>query len=127
MDPVYGYQAVNVEAEIRDSSSLLHWMKRMLEVRKQHPVFGVGSFEVLGTENPSALAYVRTEGDDLVMCVNNLSRFAQPVELSLQRFAGKVPIEMLGRIPFPPIGELPYFITLGAYQFFWFQLVDPTP
>jgi maltose alpha-D-glucosyltransferase / alpha-amylase len=96
----------------------------MLEVRKQHPVFGTGSFEVLGAENPSVLAYVRCEGDDLVLCVSNLSRLAQPVELALQRFSGKVPIEMLGRVPFPAIGDLPYFITLGPYQFFWFQLVD---
>ena len=126
MDPVYGFQAVNVEAETRNQSSLLHWMRRLLLVRKQHPLFGTGSFEVIPTENPSVLAYVREDGDDLVLCVNNLSRFAQPAELPLQRFAAKTPMELLGRVPFPRIGELPYFITLGSYSFYWFQLVDQT-
>ena len=124
MDPVYGYQAVNVEAEQRDPSSLLHWMKRMLEVRKQHPLFGTGSMEIINVDNPSVLGYVREEGDDIVLCINNLSRFAQPAELPLQRFDGKTPIELLGRVPFPRIGELPYFVTLGPYAFYWFQLVD---
>jgi maltose alpha-D-glucosyltransferase/alpha-amylase len=141
MDPVYGYQACNVEAELRDPSSMLHWMKRLLEVRKQHPVFGTGSFDVISTENPSVLAYVRTllppsededeeigeegpEPSDLVLCVCNLSRFAQPAELPLQRFDGKTPIELLGRVPFPKIGELPYFVTLAPYGFYWFELVD---
>jgi maltose alpha-D-glucosyltransferase/alpha-amylase len=143
MDPVYGYQAVNVEAHLRDPSSMLHWMKRMLEVRKQHPVFGTGTFEVLSVDNPSVLAYLRTGskepsadeeassvednggGEDIVLCVCNLSRFAQPAELPLQRFDGKVPIELLGRVPFPRIGELPYFVTLAPYGFYWFELVDP--
>ena len=124
MDPVYGYQAVNVEAEMRDQSSMLHWTKRMIEVRKQHPLFGTGTFSVVNVDNPSVLAYVRQQGDDIVLCVNNLSRFAQPAELPLQDFDGKTPIELLGRVPFPKIGELPYFITLGAYSFYWFQLVD---
>jgi maltose alpha-D-glucosyltransferase / alpha-amylase len=132
MDPVYGYQACNVEAELRNPSSLLHWMKRMLDVRRQHPVFGTGAMEVISTENPSVLAYVRAtpdvsngESPDLVLCVSNLSRFAQPAELPLQRYEGKVPIELLGRVPFPRIGELPYFVTLAPYGFYWFQLVDP--
>ncbi|MEO6120900.1 MAG: maltose alpha-D-glucosyltransferase, partial [Acidimicrobiales bacterium] len=125
MDPVYGFQAVNVEADMRDTSSQLHWTRRMLQVRRQHSLFGTGSFEVIPVDNPSVLTYVRTEGDDVVLCVNNLSRFAQPAELPLQRFAGKVPIELLGRVPFPRIGDLPYFVTLGAYAFYWFQLVDP--
>jgi maltose alpha-D-glucosyltransferase/alpha-amylase len=140
MDPVYGYQAVNVEAQLRNTSSQLHWMKRMLEVRKQHPVFGTGSFEVISVENPSVLAYVRTldrdrvplaepgdpEVSDTALCVCNLSRFAQPAELPLQRWEGKTPIELLGRVPFPRIGELPYFVTLAPYGFYWFELVDPT-
>ena len=142
MDPVYGYQSVNVEANLRDSSSMLHWMKRMLEVRKQHPVFGTGHFEVLSVDNPSVLAYMRSgatdelgaedvsqEGveqqEDIVLCVCNLSRFAQPAELPLIRFEGKTPIELLGRVPFPRIGELPYFVTLAPYGFYWFELVDP--
>jgi maltose alpha-D-glucosyltransferase/alpha-amylase len=125
MDPVYGYQASNVEAEMRNTSSLLHWMKRMLEVRKQHPIFGTGRFEVSNVENPSVLAYVRSGGDgDIVLCVYNLSRFAQPAELPLQQYDGKTPIELLGRVPFPRIGELPYFVTLAPYGFYWFQLVD---
>ncbi|HVM06875.1 MAG TPA: maltose alpha-D-glucosyltransferase [Acidimicrobiales bacterium] len=126
MDPVYGYQAVNVEAEMRDPSSMLHWMKRMLEVRKQHPVFGTGSMEFISVDNPSVLAYVRREAEsgDTILCVNNLSRFAQPAELPMQQFDGLTPIELLGRVPFPKIGELPYFVTLGPYQFYWFQLVD---
>jgi maltose alpha-D-glucosyltransferase/alpha-amylase len=134
MDPVYGYQAVNVEAGMRDPSSLLHWMKRMLEVRKQHPVFGVGRFDVVSVDNPSVLAYIRNlpedieegvSGPDTVLCVCNLSRLAQPAELPLQRWQGKVPIELLGRVPFPRIGELPYFVTLAPYGFYWFELVDP--
>jgi len=124
MDPVYGYQALNVEGELRDPSSLLHWLQRMLQVRKRHPLFGIGSFEVLSAENPSVLAYVREWDDDVVLCVNNLSRFAQPVELSLQRFEGRTPIELLGRVPFPRIGELPYLLTLGPYGFYWFQIVE---
>jgi maltose alpha-D-glucosyltransferase/alpha-amylase len=127
MDPVHGYQAVNVEAEMRDPSSFLHWLRRMLEVRRQHPVFGQGTFEVLHAENPSVLAFLRRlpgdDGDeDIVLCVYNLSRFAQPVELMLGHEAGKTPVELLGRVPFPPVGELPYFVTLPPYDFFWFDL-----
>ncbi len=124
MDPVYGFAALNVEAELRDPSSLLHWIQRMLAVRKRHPLFGIGSFEVLSAENPSVLAFIRELGDDVVLCVNNPSRFAQPVELSLQRFAGRTPIELLGRVPFPRIGELPYLLTLGPYGFYWFQITE---
>jgi maltose alpha-D-glucosyltransferase/alpha-amylase len=124
MDPVYGFAGVNVEAQVRNPSSFLHWIQRMLAVRKQHPVFGLGTMEVLGTENPSVLAFVRQHGDDIVLCVNNLSRLAQPCELQLGRFEGKMPLELLGRVPFPRIGELPYFVTLQPYSFYWFQLVD---
>jgi maltose alpha-D-glucosyltransferase/alpha-amylase len=129
MDPVHGYQAVNVEAEMRDPSSFLHWLRRMLEVRRKHPVFGPGSFEVLHAENPSVLAFLRRQpdddgGEDIVLGVYNLSRFAQPCELMLGHLAGKTPVEMLGRVPFPAIGELPYFVTVAPYGFFWFDLVD---
>jgi maltose alpha-D-glucosyltransferase/alpha-amylase len=129
MDPVYGFAAVNVEAETRNPSSFLHWMRRMLEIRREHPLFGIGAMEVLSSPNPSVLAYVRRLGgddgrEDIVLCVNNLSRFPQPVELQLPHLAGKAPIEMTGRVPFPSIGELPYFVTLPPYGFFWFQLVD---
>jgi maltose alpha-D-glucosyltransferase/alpha-amylase len=91
LDPVYGYQALNVEAQMRSSSSLLNWTRKMLAVRKQHPVFGMGSYDELGSSNPSVLAFVREFGDDKVLCVNNLSRFPQPVELDLRRFEGMVP------------------------------------
>ncbi|CAN5759071.1 maltose alpha-D-glucosyltransferase [soil metagenome] len=134
MDPVYGFSAINVEAQERNPSSFLHWMQRMLHVRREHPLFGKGTFEVLNAENPSVLAYLRRlEGEptqdgertaDIVLCVNNLSRFAQPVELMLADLAGKVPIELMGRVPFPAIGELPYFITLPPYGFYWFTLMD---
>ncbi|MGH9228202.1 MAG: maltose alpha-D-glucosyltransferase [Acidimicrobiales bacterium] len=129
MDPVYGYQAVNVEQQRRDSSSFLHWLRRIISVRRQHPVLAVGQFEMLHAQNPSVLAYLRRGiGDDgeedIVLCVNNLSRFPQPCELMLEQLAGKVPIELTGRVPFPPIGELPYFVTLAGHGFYWFELVD---
>ena len=125
MDPVYGYQSVNVEAMLRDPGSFLHWLQRTLRVRRQHSdVFGVGGFEVLSAENPSVLAFIRQWGEETILCVNNLSRFAQPVELQLGRFAGKTPVELFGRVPFPKVGELPYLLTLGGHGFYWFQLVD---
>jgi maltose alpha-D-glucosyltransferase/alpha-amylase len=129
MDSVFGYQAVNVESQLRNPSSLLQWVKRMLEVRKKHPVFGTGTFEVLSAENPSVLAFLRAgvgeDGEeDVVLCVNNLSRFAQPVELQLGRFAGKTPIELMGRVSFPKVGDLPYLLTLGSHAFYWFELAE---
>jgi len=125
MDPVYGYQAVNVEAMQRDTGSFLHWMQRVLQVRRQHgDVLGLGSLEILSAENPSVLAFLRQLGDRIMLCVNNLSRFAQPVELQLARLSGKMPVELFGRVPFPPIGELPYLLTLGGHGFYWFELVD---
>jgi maltose alpha-D-glucosyltransferase/alpha-amylase len=122
MDPVYGYEAVNVEGQRRNPSSFLHWVRRILEVRKQHVVFGLGSFEILHPANPSVLAFVRQLGDDRVLCVNNLSKRAQPVELDLSAFNGLVPVELLGSNEFPRIGELPYFVTLAPYSSFWFAL-----
>ncbi len=125
MDPVYGYQAVNVEAMQRDPGSFLHWMQRVLQVRRQHgDVLGLGTLEILSAENPSVLAFLRQVGDRIMLCVNNLSRFAQPVELQLARLSGKVPVELFGRVPFPAIGELPYLLTLGGHGFYWFELVD---
>jgi maltose alpha-D-glucosyltransferase/alpha-amylase len=122
LDPVYGYQALNVEAQMRSSSSLLNWTRKMLGVRKQHPVFGMGSYEELGSSNPSVLAFVREFGDDKVLCVNNLSRFPQPVELDLRRFEGMVPVELTGLVHFPKIGELPYLLSLPGHGFMWFGL-----
>ncbi|WP_182906375.1 MULTISPECIES: maltose alpha-D-glucosyltransferase [unclassified Microbispora] len=122
MDPIYGYQAINVEAQQKSASSLLHFTKRMIEIRKRHPVFGLGEFTELNSSNPSVLAFVRELGDDRVLCVNNLSRFPQPVELDLRRFEGSTPVECMGGVPFPPIGELPYLLTLPGHGFYWFTL-----
>jgi maltose alpha-D-glucosyltransferase/alpha-amylase len=122
MDAVYGYQALNVEAETRNTQSLLWWTKRAIEVRKRHPTLANGSYQELGSSNPSVLAFVREFGDDVVLCVNNLSRFAQPVELDLRRFEGWTPVELAGGVHFPRIGELPYLLTLHGHGFLWFQL-----
>ena len=124
LDPVYGYQATNVEAEMRDQHSFLHWFRRLLAVRKQHPVFGLGSFEVCTPNNPAILAYIRQYNDDIVMCVNNLSGRAQAAELDLSQFAGRYPVELMGRERFPRIGDLPYLLTFGPNDFYWFQLID---
>ncbi len=123
LDPVYGYQAINVEAQLRNQHSFLQWFRRMLAIRKQHPMFGTGSFEVLHPKNPAIFAYIRQENEDIILCVNNLSPRAQAVELDLGGYEGKYPIEMLGRERFPSIGELPYLLTLGPHSFYWFQLV----
>ena len=122
MDPIYGYQAINVEAQQKNPGSLLHWTRRMIEIRKRHPVFGLGDFTELNSSNPSVLAFVRELGNDRVLCVNNLSRFPQPVELDLRRFEGATPVECMGGVPFPPIGELPYLLTLPGHGFYWFTL-----
>jgi maltose alpha-D-glucosyltransferase/alpha-amylase len=121
-DPVFGYQSVNVEAELENTSSLLHWTRRMVHARKQHPAFGMGSFTDLGGSNPSVFSFSRDFGDDTVLCVNNLSRFPQPVELDLRRWEGSQPIEMLGHVRFPRIGELPYLLTLSGHGFYWFLI-----
>jgi len=127
MDHVFGYQAVNVEAELENNSSLLHWTRRMIHIRREHPTFGLGSFTDLGGSNPSVLAYVREFGDDVVLCVHNLSRFPQPVELDLRRYTGVHPVEMLGGVRFPAVGDLPYLLTLSGHGFYWFRLpVDET-
>jgi maltose alpha-D-glucosyltransferase / alpha-amylase len=122
MDPVYGFQAINVEAQERAPFSLLNWMKRMLGLRKQFRVFGRGSIEFLPAHNRKILAYVRRHDEDTILCVANLARSVQPVELDLSRFKGLVPVEMLGLTEFPRIGELPYFLTLPPYAFYWFRL-----
>ena len=183
MDPVFGYQAVNVEAQQRNPSSFLHWIRALLQVRRQFAVFGTGTFEVVPCANPSVLAYVRAPaplaggagseaaggplphppplqdtpgghpisgqaptdpnpqpdqaptgphpqpdqaptGEHPVLCVHNLSRFAQPAELDLGRWAGRVPVELLGRVPFPPVGGATYRVTLGPYGFYWFELLE---
>ncbi len=124
MDSIYGFQAVNVEAQSRDSSSLLNWTKRMLVVRSHHQCFGRGSLEFVKVQNRKVFAYVRSFGDEIVLCVANLSQSAQSAELDLAKFKGRVPVEMLGNNAFPPIGELPYFLTLPAHGFFWLLLSE---
>ena len=123
MDPVYGFQAVNVEAQLRTPTSLLRWLRRFIGLRKEHPVFGLGSYEPQPTDNPHVFAHVRRYEEDIVLCVHNLARTAQPVQLDLSRFEGLVPEEMLGRTRFPQIGELPYLLTLAPRGFYWFRLV----
>ena len=120
--PIYGYPSTNVEAQSRDPSSLLSWTKRMLAVRKTSQAFGRGTRRFLKPGNRKILAYLREYGEDTILCVANLSRSAQPVELNLASFKGRVPVEMLGRTAFPPIGDLPYLLTISAYGFYWFRL-----
>lgn len=123
-DPVFGYEAVNVEAQQSSPSSLLNWMKRMIAVRQRQSVFGRGGIELLYPRNRKVLAYLRRHGEEAVLCVANLSRQAQAAEIDLSEFEGRVPIELTGQSPFPPVGELPYLLTLPAYGFYWFLLED---
>ena len=122
MDPVYGYQAVNVEAQLRTPTSLLRWIHRFIALRKAHPVFGLGTYEPLRTDNDRIFAHIRTLQDDIVLCVHNVARSAQAVELDLSAYAGRFPEEMFGRTRFPRIGELSYLLTLAPRGWFWFQL-----
>jgi maltose alpha-D-glucosyltransferase/alpha-amylase len=125
MDPVYGFQAVNVEAQLRTPTSFLRWLKRLIALRKEHPVFGLGTYEPLQPSNPKVFAHVRRYEDDVALCVHNLARSAQAVELDLSEHQGRQPIELFGRTRFPPFGELPYLLTLAPCGFYWFQLEDP--
>ena len=125
MDPLYGYQACNVEQQQRSQSSLLQWLRRFLQVRQAHPVFGRGDFHVLELNNPSVFAFVRSSPDEVVLSVNNLSRFSQPAALDLSQFTGKLPVELVGRVPFPVIGDQPYPLALGPHGFYWFRIEDP--
>jgi maltose alpha-D-glucosyltransferase/alpha-amylase len=128
MDPIWGYQAINVEAQQADASSLLHWTRNMIALRKLFQVFGRGTQEFLHPENRKVLAYIRcyespdSMQSETVVCVANLSRFAQPVALDLARFAGRQPVEMLGYVPFPEIGAQPYPLTLAPYSFLWLEI-----
>ncbi len=121
-DALYGFQAVNVEAQARDPHSLLNWTRRMLAVRKRSQAFGRGGMRLLYPGNRKVLAYLREYEDDTILCVFNLSRSAQAVELDLAALAGRVPVEMLGGTAFPPVGQLPYLLTLPPYGFYWFVL-----
>ena len=119
---VYGYQAVNVDSQKRSNHSLLSWMKALIRVRNSSRVFSRGTMEFLRPSNHRVLAYIRELGSEKVLVVNNLSSSAQAVELDVQRYKGYIPIEMFGRNLFPRFGELPYLLTLGPYQFYWFRL-----
>ena len=122
MDPIYGYEAINVEAQASNPSSLLHWTKRLIAVRKNYKAFGRGSIIFLEPGNRKILAYVREYEDETLLCVVNLSRNAQPVELDLMAFKTRVPVELLGRSAFPPIGDLPYLLTLAGHGTYCFRL-----
>jgi maltose alpha-D-glucosyltransferase/alpha-amylase len=119
---VYGYQAVNADSQKRSEHSLLRWMKSLLEVRNAFQAFSRGTIQFLNPSNHRVLAYMRQFGEETVLVVNNLSSSAQAVELDVQRYRGYIPIEMFGRNMFPRFGDLPYLLTLGPYQFYWFQL-----
>jgi maltose alpha-D-glucosyltransferase/alpha-amylase len=125
VDPPYGYQGLNVMAQERTQTSLLRWMRRLVSVRQRHKAFGRGTQEFLHPANTKVLVYLRVHEDETILCVSSLSRFAQPVELDLARFAGLVPVELWSGQPFPAIGELPYFFTMAPYAFFWFKLTRP--
>ena len=122
IDYEYHYQTLNVEAQESNHHSLLWWMRRMIALRKQFKAFGRGTIDFLGPENPHVLAYTRRYAEERVLVVANLSRFVQYVELNLAEFKGMAPIELFGRNPFPPIGDLPYLLTLGPHMFLWFSL-----
>jgi maltose alpha-D-glucosyltransferase/alpha-amylase len=121
-DPEYHYQTINVEAQRQNPASLYWWMKRLIALRKRYPAFGRGSIEFLHPENRKVLAFVRRHGDQTILVVANLSRFVQYVELDLSSLRGATPVEMFGQTRFPPIGDLPYLLTLGPHSFYWFVL-----
>ncbi len=122
MDPLYGYEAVNVEAQTADAHSLFNWTRRMLALRNKHTAFGRGSLRFLTPGNRKMLAYLREYNGETILCVFNLSRLPQAVELDLSQFEGRIPIELTGMSPFPPVGQLTYLLTLAPYGFFWFHL-----
>jgi maltose alpha-D-glucosyltransferase/alpha-amylase len=127
VDPVYGYQAINVEAQLRTPSSLLHWMKRLIAARKKTRVFGRGTLRFLRCPNDSILAHVREFEGETVLAVHNFSGAAQPVELDLRKWAGHTPVELLGETRFPPVRSEPYFVSTAPYGYYWFRLQPPRP
>jgi maltose alpha-D-glucosyltransferase/alpha-amylase len=122
-DPPYSYHTVNVAAQEKIPTSFLLWMRRLVGVRKRFKAFGRGTFEALAPNNRRVLIFLRRYRDEVILCVNNLSRFAQFVELDLRDFAGCVPLELWGNMAFPQIGELPYLFTLGPHNFLWFRIL----
>lgn len=125
VDPVYGYQTVNVEAQQRIPTSFLNWMKRMIKVRKNYHAFGRGTLDFPPHKNTKVITYLRSYQDETLLIVNNLSRYSQPLELDLRQYNGWTPVELMGSVKFPAIGELPYFLTLGPHSFYWFRLHPP--
>jgi len=122
IDPEYRFESVNVDSQRQNSNSLLMWMRRLIAMRQQYPVFGTGEIEFLLPDNSKVLCYLRSDTDTTVLVVANLSRFAQFVELDLSQHAGSKPVELFGKTDFPAIGELPYLLTLGPHDFYWFEL-----
>ncbi|MEA2929984.1 MAG: maltose alpha-D-glucosyltransferase / alpha-amylase, partial [Hyphomicrobiales bacterium] len=122
MDPLYGYETINVEAQMRDPHSLLHWMRRMLAVRRRHTAFGRGTLRFLYPRNRKVLAFLREHDGETILCVANVSRAPQAVEVDLSEYAGRVPVELNGGSLFPPVGQLTYLLTLPPYGFYWFIL-----
>jgi maltose alpha-D-glucosyltransferase / alpha-amylase len=128
MDPVYGYQSVNVERQRRNPGSFLHWIRDLLHARRRHPQLAVGSYTAVPVENPSVLAYLRggvPDAPNPVLCVANMSRAAQPARLPLAEWSGRVPVEVLGGVRFLPIDETPYAVTLAPWGWMWFELTNP--
>jgi maltose alpha-D-glucosyltransferase/alpha-amylase len=122
IDPEYHYEAINVETQQSNPNSLLWWTKRLIALRKQYRAFGRGTVEFLNATNPSVLAFLRRDNDQLILVVANLSRRVQYVEIDLSSMKGMVPIELMGRTRFPPIGDTPYLLTLAGYAFYWFRV-----
>jgi len=125
LDSAYHYETVNVESQQTTQTSLLSWTKRIIRLRRRHPVMARGELEFLHPDNPKVLAFLRRGDDEDILVLANLSRFIQPVELDLSQFNGRTPVELFGYTRFPKIGELPYFVTLGPHSFFWFKLEAP--
>jgi maltose alpha-D-glucosyltransferase/alpha-amylase len=126
MDALYGYETVNVEAQTRDVHSILHWTRKMIAVRRTHAAFGRGTLRFLYPKNRKVLAYLRELDGEVILCVANVSRTPQAVELDLSEFAGRVPVELNGGSLFPPVGQLTYLLTLPPYGFYWFILASET-
>ncbi|HWQ34708.1 MAG TPA: maltose alpha-D-glucosyltransferase [Blastocatellia bacterium] len=125
MDPVYGYQSVNVEAQQRHPTSLLHWMRQIIRLRKRHQVFGRGTLEFIKPENRRVLAFTRKDAGETVLCIYNLARSSQPVQLDLRQYEGMIPVDLQYQVGFPRIGREPYQLALNEYGFYWFLLQRP--
>jgi maltose alpha-D-glucosyltransferase/alpha-amylase len=125
MDPVFGYQSVNVEAQMRHKSSLLQWIRTLINFRKSTPIFGRGSFDMVEVTNHKVLTFLRKYQGHTVLCIYNLSDVAQPVEIPLPSYLGYTPLELFGKTEFPPITSRPYQLSISGHTFFWFSLIAP--